>query len=46
MSFSKHSTDPPLFDNLNRPLSFSDSNQNLWIDNCDYMQVDKLKDIN
>ena len=36
----------PLFDNLNRPLSFNDSNQNLWNDNCDYVQVDELKDIN
>ena len=46
MCFSKHSTDPPLFDNLNRPHSFSDSNWNLWNDNCDYVQVDELKDIN
>ena len=46
MCYSKHSTNPPLFDNLNRPLSFTDSNQNLWNDKCDYVQVDKLKDIN
>ena len=46
MCFSKHSTNPPLFDNLNTPISFSDSNANTWNDNCDYVQVVELKYIN
>ena len=46
MCFSKHSVDTPLFDNLNRLLSFGESNQNLWNDKCDYLQIDDLNDLN
>ena len=46
MCFSKQSINPRLFDNLNRPPSFGERNQDLWNDKCDYLQIDELKNIN
>ena len=46
MCFSKQSINPPLFENLNRPLSFGERNWDLWNEKGDYLQIDELNNTN
>ena len=46
MCFSKHSLDTPLFDNFSRPLNFGETNQNLWNDKYDNLQIEDNNNLN
>ena len=46
MCFSTHSIDIPLFGNVNTPLSFRETNQNLWNDKCEYLQIEDINNLN
>ena len=45
MCFSK-SDIPILFDALGRPLDLHNINQTLWNDKCDYLELDKIQNLN
>ena len=45
MCFSKSDV-PILFDNLGRPLDLQNINQTLWNDKCDYLELNKVQNLN